>query len=131
MWLVAYIGIGSAVGGITRFLVGTLIQQRLPVEFPLGTLVVNITGSFILGFLLRYALATPAISAEVRALLTTGFCGGYTTFSTFSYETATLLEGGNYRRAVFYIVASVLVALIGTFLGFDLARSVLAFRERV
>lgn len=131
MWLVVSVGIGSAVGGITRYLLGSFIQQRLAFEFPVGTLVINITGSFILGFILRYALATPAISPEVRGLLTTGFCGGYTTFSTFSYETAALLEDGDYRRATVYILASVLIALGGTFLGFDAARGLLAFRERL
>lgn len=131
MRLLAYIGIGSAIGGIARFVLGGLIQQRLAVEFPLGTLIINVTGSFILGFLMRYALATPAISTEMRAMLTTGFCGGYTTFSTFSYETAGLLEEGDYRRATVYVVASVLVALAGTFLGFDAARSLVAFRERL
>ena len=131
MWLLASIGIGSAVGGISRFLIGVFVQQRLGGEFPLGTLIINITGSFILGFLIRYALATPAISVEVRALLTTGFCGGYTTFSTFSYETATLFEDGDYRRATLYIVSSVLLSLAGTYLGFAAARGLLGFRGQV
>src|SRR5215212_6483879 len=94
-----YVALGSAVGGVSRFLLGTLIQQRAGTLFPVGTLVINVTGSLILGFVLRYALATPEVSPQVRALLTTGFCGGYTTFSTFSFETMTLAEGGELRRA--------------------------------
>jgi CrcB protein len=62
-------------------------------------------------------------------MLTAGFCGGYTTFSTFSYETARLVEDGDYRRAALYVVLSVLLSLAGTFVGFALARQLLALRE--
>jgi len=99
-------------------------------SFPWGTLLINITGSLLLGFLMRYALATPAISVEFRMLLTTGFCGGYTTFSSYSYETAVLLEEGQFGRAAVYSVSSVLLALFATFCGFLLARELIAFRER-
>ena len=126
-----YVVLGSAVGGGARFLLGSFIQHRAGGTFPLGTLLINITGSFILGFLLRYATGTTAISPEVRAMLTTGFCGGYTTFSTFSYETAALIEDGDYRRAGFYIVLSVGFALAGTFLGLGFARQVLDWRRRL
>jgi CrcB protein len=67
----------------------------------------------------------------MRAVLTTGFCGGYTTFSTFSYETAQLLEDGEYARGAMYVGASVALALIGTFLGFAAANRLLALREAV
>lgn len=128
MIMIWYIALGSAAGGVTRFLLGGFVQRALGTTFPTGTLVVNITGSFLLGFLLRYALATPAVSPEMRALLTTGFCGGYTTFSTFSYETATLLEDGDHRRAIVYIVASIVISLLGTFAGFASASRLLALR---
>ena len=131
MRLLAFIGVGSAIGGMARFLLTGAIQQRAASVFPIGTLVVNISGSLLLGFLLRYALAAPGISADVRALLTTGFCGGYTTFSTYSFETATLLEEGDYRRAALYAGVSVVLALAGIFLGFAAARELLAFRQRV
>lgn len=126
--LVGYVAIGSGVGGVVRLLLGGFIQQKMGTSFPLGTLVINITGSFILGFLISYALATQNITPEIRALLTTGFCGGYTTFSTFSFETATLIEDGRYERASLYILLSVGVALLGTFAGFATARQFLAFR---
>jgi CrcB protein len=129
--LVWYIGLGSAVGGACRFLLTAFIQQRIAGTFPVGTLVINITGSFVLGFLLRYALATPAITPELRALLTTGFCGGYTTFSTYSFETATLIEEAQYQRAALYVLLSVGVALIATFAGFVTARELLALRGRI
>lgn len=126
--LVWYVAIGSGIGGVARLLLGNFIQQRVGTSFPLGTLVINITGSFILGFLIRYALATPNITPELRALMTTGFCGGYTTFSTYSYETATLIEDGRYERASLYIVLSVGIALLGVFGGFAAARQILTYR---
>jgi len=129
--MIWYVAVGGAVGSVSRFLLGAFIQQRTGATFPLGTLVINITGSLLLGFVFRYALATGAISPEVRALLTTGFCGGYTTFSTFSYETAALIEDGQYGRAGLYVTLSVVVSLIGAFVGIAAARELLAFRERL
>jgi fluoride exporter len=125
------IAIGAAIGGVSRYYLAAAVQQRFGVTFPWGTLLINVTGSLLLGFIIRYALAAPAVSVEVRAFLTTGFCGGYTTFSTYSFETATLLEEGQYSRAGAYAVGSVLLAIIATFCGFLLARELIAFRERV
>jgi fluoride exporter len=127
-WAVA---IGAALGGVARYYLASAVQQRVGPTFPWGTLVINVSGSLLLGVLMRYALATPSVSAELRAFLTTGFCGGYTTFSTYSYETATLLEDGQYGRAGTYALGSVLLALAATFAGFVLARELIALRERV
>ncbi len=126
--LLAYVAAGSAIGGAARLLLGTFLQQRTGASFPVGTLAVNITGSFVLGFLVRYSVASPTITPELRALLTTGICGGYTTFSTFSFETATLIEDARYERASIYILLSVGLALIGTFLGFAAARTFMTYR---
>lgn len=128
MKLLAYVGIGAAIGGMARFLLGAFIQQRAGADFPMGTLLINITGSFVLGFVMRYALQSGMLSPELRALLTTGFCGGYTTFSTFSYETALLIEDGEYSRAALYIGLSVGVALAFIFLGFIAAQRLLELR---
>jgi fluoride exporter len=121
MNLLWYVALGSAVGGASRFALSTFIQQRASSAFPVGTLIVNITGSLILGFVLRYALGSPSVSAEVRALLTTGFCGGYTTFSAFTYETIKLIEDGDYGQAGGYVLASVALSLIATFVGIAVA----------
>jgi fluoride exporter len=126
-----YVAIGSALGGVSRYLLGGLVQRMLDTTFPAGTLFVNISGSFLLGAILRYALDTPSLTPEVRAFLTIGFCGGYTTFSTFSYETVALLKDGEWTRAGFYVAASVLLSVLGTFLGFALARQVIAFRVQL
>lgn len=127
-WAVA---IGAAVGGVSRYYLSLALTERLGDAFPWGTLVINVTGSLLLGFLMRYAFASPGANAELRLLLVTGFCGGYTTFSTFSYETAQLLEDGEYARGAMYVGASVALALIGTFLGFAAANRLLALREAV
>lgn len=124
-----YIAVGSAAGGVSRYLLGGLVQERLGSTFPISTLVINVTGSLILGFLLRWTMGSAAVTPEIRAMLTTGFCGGYTTFSTYSYETAALIEDGQYARAGLYVGLSVGLALFGTFAGFTLARSVLSLNE--
>ena len=127
-WAIAF---GAAVGGVSRYYLSAAVQHRMGSTFPWGTLLINVTGSLILGFIMRYALSTQSVSVELRVLLTTGFCGGYTTFSTYSYEIATLIEDGQIGRAGTYALASVVVALAGTFGGFALAREVIALRERV
>lgn len=131
MPLYVWVAVGSAAGGLARFLLGSLIQQKLGSTFPLGTLAVNVSGSLALGFLLRYTLGTAAVGPEIRALLTSGFCGGYTTFSTFSYETAALIEDGDYHRAAWYVALSMAFSLVGAFLGIALAREALALRRRL
>jgi CrcB protein len=128
VWMIA---LGSALGGAARFILGTLIQQRAGVHFPVGTLLINVSGSLLLGFLLRYGLDTPGMSPEVRAFCTIGFCGGYTTFSSFSYETMALLEEGQVSRAMAYIGLSVVLSLAGAYLGLIGARYLVAFRGRV
>jgi CrcB protein len=126
-----YVAIGSAAGGVSRYLLGGFIQRILSTSFPAGTLVINLTGSALLGFLLRYALDVPTMTPEIRALLGVGFCGGYTTFSTFSYETVALLEDGDWRRAGLYVALSVAGSLLATFAGFVAARELIALRTRI
>jgi fluoride exporter len=129
MRLIWYVALGGAIGSAARYLVGLSVQSRTGIDFPIGTLLVNLTGCVLLGFLLRYALATPAISPEVRALLTTGLCGGYTTFSTFGYETVALVEDGDWRRAALYIAISVAGSIAAIMLGMAGARQLLSFRQ--
>ena len=121
--MIWYVAAGSAVGGMIRFLLGTFIQQRSDTTFPVGTLLVNVTGSLLLGFLLQYSDHTPAITPQLRAMLTIGLCGGYTTFSAFSYETVVLLEDGNYKRAALYVLLSVAVSIVGVFIGLAAGRA--------
>jgi CrcB protein len=123
-----YIAAGSAIGGVSRYLLGGFLQRQTGGTFPIGTLVVNITGSFLLGLILRYAVETPTLTPEARAFLTVGFCGGYTTFSTFSYETVALMEDGQWPRAALYVALSVGLSIFVAFLGFAAARELILVR---
>jgi CrcB protein len=125
-----YIAAGSAIGGVSRYLLGGWLQRQTAGTFPIGTLVINISGSFLLGMILRYAVETPTLTPEARAFLTVGFCGGYTTFSTFSYETVVLMEDGQWSRAALYVVLSVGLSLLATFLGFAAARELILIRVK-
>jgi fluoride exporter len=129
--MLLYVALGSAIGGAGRYLLGGLIQRLVDTTFPVGTLLINISGSLLLGAIIRYAFETPSLTPELRAFLTIGICGGYTTFSTFSYETVALLENGEWSRAGIYVVASILLSLAGTLFGFSLARQVIIWRESV
>jgi CrcB protein len=116
--MIWYIALGSALGGVLRYLLGSAIQRSAGPGFPVGTMVVNLSGSFLLGFLLRYATHPPSLTQEVRAFLTVGLCGGYTTFSTFSAETVTLMQDGQWGKALTYALGSVVLALAATVAGF-------------
>jgi len=129
--LVLYVGLGGALGSVSRYALTYAIQSRLVSPFPVATLLINVSGSLLLGFVMRYAADSTSLSAETRLLLTTGFCGGYTTFSTFSYEAVALLEDGEWGRAGVYIGLSLLLSLTAVLLGFALARQAIGWSERL
>jgi CrcB protein len=110
------IALGGAAGSVLRYLIGGRVQHFAPHGFPVGTLTVNVLGCLLIGILTRIFLnmETPG---EWRGLLVVGFCGGFTTFSTFSIETVGLIEGGEYARAATYIAGSVLLCIMATFAG--------------
>ena len=111
------IALGGAVGSVTRYLLGGVVQRTAGLAFPVGTLTVNVTGSFIAGFLLRYFMNVQT-HPLLRGALIVGFCGGFTTFSAFTTETLGLAEGGEYWRAGTYVLASVALSLAAVFAGF-------------
>jgi CrcB protein len=119
--LYGYIAAGSVLGGVARYLFSLLIE--LIPGFPWATLFVNVTGSFVIGF--YSTLSGPDgrlfATARQRQFVTTGFCGGYTTFSTFSLETFRLLEGGMARIAFLNIGVSIVTWLVAVWLGYVLA----------
>ena len=116
--------LGSAAGGGVRYLVGVWAARRLASNFPYGTLIVNLAGCFLMGFLMHLALELASFSANLRIALTTGFLGGLTTYSAFNYETSKLLEQDATRTAIL----NVGVTLVGCFalglLGLLLARRI-------
>ncbi|MEX1186393.1 MAG: fluoride efflux transporter CrcB [Gemmatimonadaceae bacterium] len=111
------IALGGAVGSVTRYLLGGVVQRTAGMAFPVGTLMVNVSGSFLAGFLLRYFMNVQT-HPMLRAALIVGFCGGFTTFSAFTTETLGLFEGGEYARAALYVAASVALSLMAVFAGF-------------
>ncbi|MBV9469113.1 MAG: fluoride efflux transporter CrcB [Abitibacteriaceae bacterium] len=114
-------GFGLAVqrwlsSGGARTVVGTTVGA----DFPLGTLLINVTGALILAFVATLAMRH-VVSSDLRLVLGTGFCGGYTTFSTFAFEADQLLSNGDWRRAVLYIGGNLLLGLVAIWIGRFLA----------
>jgi CrcB protein len=124
MWLLLVVAGGSAAGGVCRYLLSGALQ-RPDATFPVGTLTVNVVGSFALGALARYASMSPTLTPEMRLLIGAGFCGGFTTFSTFSVETLELMQHGAFARASAYVGLSVLAGLAAAMAGMATVRSVL------
>ena len=124
MKLFLYLGIGGAVGTWARYLLQGVVQPAGG-TFPWGTLVVNVVGAFALGFLMRYLLGSSGAGPEVRAGLTIGLCGAFTTMSTFSYETVALLEDGEYFRIGGYVSATLLGGVAAVLAGIALANRLL------
>ena len=125
MRLYLYLGLGGAAGVILRFALGAWVSTAHPVasRFPIATLLITVSGSFALGFLMR-GLADAGATRDVRAMLTSGFCGGFTTFSTFSYETIVLMSERRYSAAAFYGSVSLVASVAACYLGFALAEVV-------
>ena len=115
--MLAVIALGGAIGSVARYLLGGMVQRLGGIAFPIGTLAVNVTGSFLAGFLLRYFM-NHQTQPLLRGTLIVGFCGGFTTFSAFTAETMGLVEGGAYGRAATYAAASVALSLAAAFAGF-------------
>lgn len=123
MKLILLLAIAGVLGTLARYGLQGLLQPPGG-TFPWGTLIVNVSGSFLVGFLMRYLLGQ-SVSPETRAALTIGFCGAFTTMSSFSYETVALLNNQQYLRAAWYLVSTVGGSLLATIAGIAAGRSVL------
>ena len=117
------IGLGGFLGSISRFAVGQYVQRLLHTTLPYGTLTVNIVGSFIIGLLYGLSEYHNWLSPSVRMFLAVGFCGGFTTFSSFAYENIGLLREEQYLYFFLYIVASVVLGLLAAWLGLIVIKS--------
>ncbi len=111
-----WIALGGAAGSVSRYVLGGAAQRIAGAAFPIGTLIVNVSGCFLIGILSQHYMNAQT-HPQMRAALITGFCGGFTTFSAFSLETVGLFDGGEYGKATAYIVLSVTISLLATFAG--------------
>ena len=119
-YLIVFLGAGA--GGGFRYWVSSAVMKFFPEIFPFGTLAVNFLGSFILGILIYGLGDRELISSNMRLLLGVGFCGGFTTFSTFSLETMNLLRDSQFLYAGLNIILNVLLALIGVYVAYLITR---------
>jgi CrcB protein len=117
---IIYIGIGGFIGSISRFLLSKYLNN-FTASFPVGTLCVNVLGSFILGFIIYSLSAGKKIPADVRDFLTIGLIGGFTTMSSFAYESFRLLELNQYLLSVISITLNIILSLLAVYLGKELS----------
>jgi len=111
------VAIGSCPGGVSRFLCQQFVQKHFPSSIPFGTFSVNIIGCFIIGVIYGLANKSNIISPELRILLAIGFCGGYTTFSSFAYENISLIQEGEFYYLALYILLSLLIGFAAVYTG--------------
>jgi fluoride exporter len=112
-----YVGIGGGLGSILRYVVQVFVGRHVPLIFPLGTFLVNCSGCFLIGIFYSLASKYTTITPEWRLFLITGICGGFTTFSTYSYDGLMLLKQGSNFAFLFYVLGSVVLGLLATFAG--------------
>ncbi len=121
---VILVGIGGGIGSISRYLCGLIVTKYFQTFFPVATFCINVLGCLLIGLLLGYFEKQHISSSNLKILFVTGFCGGYTTFSTFASENINLLQSGQALTALMYIMSSILFGLIAVWIGTIIADSV-------
>lgn len=114
--------LGAGIGGSLRYCLSTFIYKILPMVFPFGTLLINVAGSLALGIIIFGFDEKELLSPLMKLFLGVGFCGGFTTFSTFSFETFNLLKGSEFMLAGLNILLNVIVSFIGVYIGYLITR---------
>ena len=116
------VGVGGGIGALARYYIAGAIQPA-GASFPWSIFIVNITGGLLMGIIVEMGALKLNLSPELRAFLTVGILGGYTTFSSFSLDSALLLQKGEYALAAFYVIGSVVVSILALFAGLWLVRA--------
>lgn len=124
MYQIGAVALGGAIGSIFRFILAKKIQNIIATTFPLGVLLVNITGCFLIGFLTILFIERFSLDPIWRASILVGFLGGFTTFSTFSIDTLSMIESSDYFHASLYILLSLFCCLFATWVGILLGRNI-------
>ena len=122
MWRTVLVAVGGLIGAVARYWLAGVVQRLSGASFPAGTLAVNLLGSFVLGTVMVLSLERGLIDADVRTLLAVGVCGGFTTMSTFSYETLALLRDGETALAMGNVGVTVVGCVGAVWLGDLMAR---------
>ncbi len=123
MWQLLAVAIGGAMGSAVRYGVAQVLPTAADARLPWATIAVNVVGSFLLGVLTAMALRPDALSPALRLMITTGFCGGLTTYSTFNVETLALIEDGKLALAAVNVGGTVAVCLMAGFAGLAAGRA--------
>ena len=123
MGVIAAVGVGGGIGALIRYYVASWIQPAWWPGFPFGIFIVNITGGLVMGLLTALMALKLNVSPEMRAFLTTGILGGYTTFSTFSLDSALLIERGAWGQAALYVIGSAVLSILAIFAGLWIVRA--------
>jgi len=113
-------GAGGFVGSILRYLTGEILRKFWENPFPVGTMVVNVLGSLIIGIVAGWLAKSSMGDSWLKFMIITGFCGGFTTFSSFTFENLQLLKSGNYTTSAIYIFSSIILGLVAVFLGYSI-----------
>ncbi len=113
---------GSFIGGGLRFITSKWIQNIFTISLPVGTMFVNVLGCFIIGFLSGLSFSGAIMTPNTKLLLTTGFCGGFTTFSTYMNDSSSLIKDGNYTYFFVYLFGSILLGMIAVLLGHQFSK---------
>ncbi|HAF31185.1 MAG TPA: fluoride efflux transporter CrcB [Bacteroidales bacterium] len=116
------VGSGGFIGSVARYYISKIVQESSYTSFPIGTLSINIIGSLLIGFLLGLALKYPSFSVEWRMVLMVGFCGGFTTFSTFTSENFKLMQDGQFFYVLMYTGLSILLGFSAVYLGYIVSK---------
>ncbi|MFN5020293.1 MAG: fluoride efflux transporter CrcB [bacterium] len=114
--------VGSAAGGSMRYITSLMIQSKNNTQFPWGTFLINIIGCFVIGMVYAMAARNATTGSDIKLLLATGFCGGFTTFSAFAFENLELFKSGMHMTALMYVILSVTLGILAVVLGASLIK---------
>jgi len=114
--------VGSAAGGSMRYITSLMIQSKNNTQFPWGTFLINIIGCFVIGMVYAMAARNATTGSDIKLLLATGFCGGFTTFSAFAFENLELFKSGMHMTALMYVILSVTLGILAVVIGASLIK---------